>query len=141
MEEKSRDLCEEGSRDEDRDLIRDEVRYTVARFADEAGGPIRCVQCLSGCGVCVCVCLSPACLCIFLSAVCLSLYLGGVKRQATEKAERKVGAACLFQLPAAPPFNVRPSHTRHAGKKERVKIPAMVVDIVTELAHQYAGTL
>ena len=49
MEGRTRELCEGGSRDEDRDLIRDEVRYTVARFADEAGGPIRCVQCLSGC--------------------------------------------------------------------------------------------
>jgi len=126
MEERTReDAVKKGRREEDRDLIRDEVRYTVACFADEAGAA-NSLCAMSVWVFSVSLCLPAACPCPFLSAVCLSVYFL---------------PACRFLLPApAPPFNVRPSHARLAGKKERVKVPAEVVDIVTELAHHYAGT-
>jgi hypothetical protein len=36
-------------------------------------------------------------------------------------------------------FLIRPSHAMHAGEKERVKVTAKVVDIVSDLAQAYAG--
>ena len=36
-------------------------------------------------------------------------------------------------------FGIRPSHSMHAGEKERVKVTAKVVDIVSDLAQAYAG--
>jgi hypothetical protein len=126
MEERTKDAFKKGRTEEDRDLIRDEVRYTVACFADEAGAA-NSLCAMSVWVFSVSLCLPAACLLYLFVAVCPSVYF--------------LPAACLFLLHApAPPFNVRPSHARLAGKKERVKVPAEVVDIVTELAHHYAGT-
>ena len=35
----------------------------------------------------------------------------------------------------------KPSHALHAGEKERVKVTAKVVDIVSDLAQAYAGKI